>query len=334
MKDQDHSNEIVPLESFSLKYMMNITVVELLILELLIRQTEPLVRHRLFKDVNTYLELEQSSIDEYSSNNKEIENKKILNYIEKKETKTKRSILSQGSFYYSLNKLEKAGFIRFNRDTKGNIMTVEKTKNSKILIDKLMQHFIKFSVLSYDFELINELKQFLINKIGIQKLNTVLIIWIYITYDMRLLKSVQMVSDKLFILSRDQRKKNFEERGLDDIEITTVYNKKIREANEVFDAVLIPYVTKQSFFDMEFLDLLNEGFRVLKKRGFLVIIYEQKAPEINHNALNRLRNLYNKAQKRVIYTDQEIVNIIELSKIEQYELIKFAKESIILAWKS
>ncbi|TXT58547.1 MAG: hypothetical protein BAJALOKI2v1_350042 [Promethearchaeota archaeon] len=317
--------------AFSLIHMMDLSVVELLILELLIRHTQPVKRYILYEEVNEYLKQDgNKKIPSIKKPSHEESN--FLNYI--KDKKNSPYLISKGSFYYSLNSLEKRGFVKFRMDSKGKIKTVEKTEISLMLIENMIEHFIRFVGVAYDFSIVKELVDLLLERIGKKEIESILVVWLYLAFDMRLLKILENLSKKLFILSRIEEKDRFKEVGLMDIEISSILNEKIREANDIFDIVAIPYSSRYGLNGMKLIDILNEGMRVLKRDGVLVAIMEKEAPVVDHAGLDRLRELYNKANEEEIYTKKEILEILDRLSIDKFEIQNLAKHRVLLAWKT
>ncbi|TFF89241.1 MAG: hypothetical protein EU549_01280 [Promethearchaeota archaeon] len=318
--------------AFSLTHMMDLSVVELLILELLIRHAEPVKRYILYEELNEFLKQDRIKIKINSIKNLSTEKKNFLNYIKKK--KKSPYLLSKGSFYYSLNSLEERGFLKFNQDSKGKIKTVEKTEISVILIENMTKLFIRFIGVAYNFSNVKDLVNIILEKVGKTEIDSILVIWLYIVFDMRILKILENLCNKLFILSRIKEKERFEEMGLKNIEISTIFNKKIREANNVFDFVTIPFTTRQGLNEMELIDIFKEGIRVLKKDGVLVAIMEKEAPVVEHSGLDHLREIYNKINEDQIYKKEEILEILNILNIDRFEFQTLAQRRVLLVWKT
>ena len=317
--------------TFSIVDFIDLSIIELLTLEFLIRYGRPIVRHILYNQITNFLLRESAKLDNLEKMGLSNSELKYFNFLKAKKER-KKKILSTSSFYNSLSNLEKKGLIKFNKNERNKIISIEKTVLTNELMNDIIQHFISFWI-SYDFKIIIEIQELLLKKTGVASIENLLVIWLNFVHDMRLLQMFSRVSDTVFLLSKIDPTKEISESGLDNIKLTSIYNARIREPNEMFDAVIMPFYLITEIEGMNRIDLINDSLRVLKEDGNLVLIIDKKLPASNEVVLNRIVNLYNKANMGEVFTKQQILEDINKSNLKNYELIEHKGIFIVIGKK-
>ncbi|TFF89240.1 MAG: hypothetical protein EU549_01275 [Promethearchaeota archaeon] len=318
-------------EFINLIHFMDLNIIELLILELLIRHEEPIIRYTLYYELDEYLETFKKEFSFSKPKKLSKEEKKLKEYNRKLLAKS--NLLAPSSFYNSLNNLEKRGFIRYYYDKKGKIRSIEATNLLNDLIEELGEHIIKLIGVSTDFEYVDNIMDFLKTRLGKDYVDSVLIIWLPFLFDMRIIKRVKKLTKKLFLLSRIDDKEDLKDRGLEDIEITQTYRNTIREPNNVFDIVLIPYFMDIRIQDLGMIDILKEGYRTLKDNGILITFIGQSPPKTNHRILNRIRKIHNQAFMNRLFSKKQVINHLKQADIKNYEFAKYEFQLILIIKK-
>lgn len=335
MNDKSVNNQVNNInlsEIFSIIHFLDLNVVELLILELFIKYTDPIVRFNLFNEVDEFLNTFKKRSDTISDPSLSNVERKLVNHIN--EIEAKKQIIAPSSFYNSLKKLEKRGFIKFNYNPQGKIETIETTELPIILIEKLGQHFVNFLGASNDFKYVENLIEFLQQKLAIKSIKSLLIIWIPFLFDTRIINSLKSISDKCFLLSRIQSKQELEEKGLCDIKITKTLEKTLREPSEIFDIIGIPYYMNGAIKELALVDILKEAYRTLKNDGMLIALIDRPIPKINHNTMNRIGIMYNNANSNSVFTKHQIKDHMKEAQIPNYNFIEYERQLILVAKKS
>ncbi|TXT58546.1 MAG: hypothetical protein BAJALOKI2v1_350041 [Promethearchaeota archaeon] len=328
IEDKDFTSQ----ESINLIHFMDLNIIELLILELLIRHEDPVVRYTLYHELDEFLGTFKKKLMFSNAEDLSETEKKLRKYNNKLLEKSK--LLSPSSFYNSLNNLENRGFIRFYYNKKGKIKEIETTDLSNTLIEELGKYVVKLIGVSTDFDLVENLMEFLKKTFGKDYVESILIIWLPFLFDMRIIKRVRKLTEKLFLLSRIDDKEELEDRGLEDIEITQSYGNVIREPNNVFDIVVIPYLIDPAIEGLSIVDLLKEGYRIIKENGFLLTFIGRTPPRTKHRILNRIREIHNQAFEDGLFSKKEIINHLKHAEIKNYEFLKYGRQLILIIRKN
>ncbi|MFX1325845.1 MAG: hypothetical protein ACFE8N_12905, partial [Promethearchaeota archaeon] len=116
-------NEKLQVEGISIRDIGNLSIVELLVLQKLLRHGKPVVRHILYNEISQFLIREQKKVaDSINLNDLPDGAQKFHRFLKSKKK------FSSSSFYYSLDNLESKGLVKFNYDDKNRIETVQATK--------------------------------------------------------------------------------------------------------------------------------------------------------------------------------------------------------------
>ena len=316
-----------PIMAYSIADFINLSLVEILTLELLLRHSEPVVRHTLFLEVSQFLESEQTSLDSIDRKKLDPSEKRYLQFLQKKERK-----FSTSSFYNNLKNLEIRGLIKSNLNVKGKVESIEITSLTDPLIQVIMQHFIRFGVRAEE-NIMRSLRKAILEKIGKTKFDNLLVIWLNEYVDLQILRLAYGVSDSMFILSENDFTKDLENSGLERVTFSSIHNKMIREPNDIFDISFFPFFYKDcEIYGLTLAECLKEAVRVTKKNGVIVITAQVKLPEPEEFLLSQIMDIYEKANLRTIYEIDELKEHFKEAGISKMEVFDFNGELLGIGW--
>ncbi len=313
--------------------LVDMTVLELLILEFLIRYGAPIQRHTLYMQISNFLEYQFKRAQEVNENNLTKEELKYYEFIKGRWYNQK--FISTSSFYNNLKKLEEKGLLRYNLGENDKVETIETTHLTRAAIDLYLKHFITYRI-GTDPEIIIEIKDLVLKKMNKQSFQNMLIIWFPAFLDIRLLGFFSQQSDTVFLLSDLDFSKDIEEVGLNDIEITSIFGENIREPNEIFDLVVIPFYFHKNIDTLTHLDFIKEAIRVAKNDGYVILVMDEEIEPPEHSVLRRLTELFNRANSSTNFTMEEIeddLSQVGLKKTE-YEIFDYKEQIIVIIPKS
>lgn len=333
-KDRSKSNtlmtkpneEVSLMDTISIKHIVNLSIVDMIMLQLLLKHEKPIVRHILYNEISQFLTREKKKVvksvkfDNRSPGAKEF--KELLENDKK---------LSTSSFYNSLKNLEGKGLVKSNKDGKNKIVSVEATQYTEILINTISKHVIRFGLIESEksknlpFILREIIKKETAKQEGINKLETTLYISFSDFINPKCIQVLFNATNNLFVLLREEIAENIPKFGLK-IQTTSIFNKTIREPDNFFDTVVIPYQFKKTDLkDITKEIILKEAFRIVKENGLVFIYGYTDLPDIEHALLNVFINWV-----KNVYTD------IETSSEEKFkkDLINAgAKETKVFVYK-
>ena len=138
---EPNENSIL-MDSISIKHIVNLSIVDMLMLQLLLKHEKPVVRHILYNEISQFLTREKQkvvkSIKFDKSSPGAAEFKKLLE-IDKK--------FSTSSFYNSLKNLEGKGLVKSNKNERDKVVSVEATQYTEILINTISKHVLRFGLI-------------------------------------------------------------------------------------------------------------------------------------------------------------------------------------------
>jgi len=318
-----------PLDSFSIKDIVNLSIVDMIMLQLLLKRTKPVVRHNLYHEISNFLTREKQKVftsTDFSDLPDGAE--KFKNFLQSSNGKK----FSSSSLYYSLDNLEKKGLVKFNYDEKDRVESVEATQYTKILINTILKHIIEFGLIEAEQsiflpEIIKEVvEEKVFSDLGDKKFGTLLYIWFSNFINIKCINIFSTLTNNLFILSNKEAFGNISKLGLENVQNTSLFSNTIRESDNFFDGVFIPYHFRNTNFkDVSKESILAESFRIVKEKGVVIIHSYTNVPDIDHAFLN----IFTKWVKN-IYTDVEFYS----EKAFKDELLKAgAKEAEVFVYK-
>lgn len=315
------------MDSISIKNIVNLSIVDMIMLQLLLRHEKPIVRHILYNEISQFLTREKQNVvksikfDNRSPGAKEF-----------KELLQKDKPFSTSSFYNSLKNLETKGLVKSNKDERDKIVSVEATQYTEILINTISKHVIRFGLIEVEKnrnlpDIIKEVIEKEILKLKEKKkLETALYVSFGDYINAKCIKILFKATDNLFVLLKKEISENISKLGLENVQNTTIFNGTIRESDNFFDAVIIPYHFKST--DIKGLTketILKEAFRIIKENGIVIIHGYTELPNIEHALLN----IFIKWVKNV-YTDIKTSSEV---KFKEELLNAGAKEVKVFVYK-
>lgn len=261
-----------------IKEYLDLSIAELIILQLLSRYQMPFVRYSL------YLELNQ--------------------FIQNSDEKA----ISVSSFYNSLKNLEKRGIIKSNIRNDGKARTIEPNQRTKSIVEMIMQNLLKISTINiYDFQY--EILEKILDKIGLNHFNTLLTTFFFEYIDLRLFHEYVKIADEVSILTKNETYDVLIKMGLEGIRKASIYNGIIREPNDFFDIIILPfYFYNPDFLEMKKINILKESIRVTKKNGIIILTAMSPLPKTQNFFADELIRLYNEFNAYKEITQEEMSN--------------------------
>ena len=323
----DQTEKKKSIDSFSIKDIVNLSIVDMVMLQLLMKHTKPVVRHNLYNEISQFLTKEKQKVAEITNfNDVPAGAKKFKKFIQTNK------IFSSSSLYYSLDNLEKKGLVKFNYDKKDRVESVEATQYTEILINTILKHIIEFGLIEAEQskflpEIIKEVvEEKVLSDLEEKKFGTMLYIWFSNFINVKCINIFSTLTKNLFILSNKEAFENIYKLGLENVQNTSLFSNTIRESDNFFDGVFVPYHFRNTNFkDVSKESILSEAFRIVKENGVVIIHSYTNVPDIDHAFLN----IFTKWVK-YIYTD------IEFYSEEGFkdELLKAgAKEAEVFVYK-
>jgi hypothetical protein len=294
------------IESISIRDIGNLSIVELLVLQKLMRHGRPVVRHILFNEVSQFLLREQGKVaNSLDFKDLPVGAQKFNQFLKSKKK------FSSSSFYYSLDNLEGKGLVKFNKDKNNRVESVEATRYTEVLNSTVLKHIIKFGILVPEQDrFLTEIIKEAIKLIEDKKFGTILYIWFREFIIPEFMKVLSAMTENLFILSREKIFENATKLGLNNVQPTALFNGTIRESDNFFDAVIVPYHYKdESVLGITKQQILKEVFRITKSSGVVIIHGFVPIPNIDHGILNIFTKWVKEIYKGLVfYTEEEFQN--------------------------
>jgi predicted transcriptional regulator len=286
MTNQIEENEF--MNTISIKHIVNLSIVDMIMLQLLLKHEKPVVRHILYNEISHFLTREKQKVaksikfDKRSPGAKEF---KDLLIQDKK--------FSTSSFYNSLKNLEAKGLVKSNKDDNNKILSVEATQYTEVLINTISKHVIRFGLIESEKNknLPDIIKEVIENEIlrpnDKSKLGTALYVSFGDYINAKCIKNLYKTTNNLFLLFKEEMVENISKIGLENIQNTSIFMKTIREPDNFFDVVIIPYHFKSiDIKDLSKETILKEAFRIIKDNGVVLIHGYTELPNIEHALLN------------------------------------------------
>ncbi|MHA1240429.1 MAG: hypothetical protein ACTSQU_06505 [Promethearchaeota archaeon] len=323
----DQNEKKTPIDSFSIKDIVNLSIVDMVMLQLLLRHSEPVVRHNLYNEISRFLTQEKQKVVELTNfNDVPVGAQKFQEFLHINKK------FSSSSLYYSLANLEKKGLVKFNYDKKDRVESVEATQYTEILINTILKHVIKFGVIEAEQnkflpKIIKEVvEEKVLTGLKNKKFGTMLYICFSNIINAKCISFFSTITNNLFILSNMEAFENVSKLGIDNVQYSSLFNKTIRESDNFFDGVIIPYHFKDIIFKgVSKKTILEEAFRIVKENGVVIIHGYTTLPDIDHAFFN----VFTEWVKN-IYTDVEFYSEEEFKD----KLLKAgAKEAEVFVYK-
>lgn len=271
-------------------------------------------------------------MEKFSNENlKDYENR-LIDYIEKKEKNGTN--LSTSSFYNNLSNLEKRGLIKFNLNHKGRIDTIEPTPLARSVVKTLLQFFMDSTVIpdfvKFDEELTNEI----IKRSKKTHLDNLMGVWLSEYIHLRLVNWFKTLADEVYVLSRKNNYDDYSKTDLEDVRISEVYNKKIREPDNIIEMVAIPNYKKTThFYGMDRFEILTELYRIIREDGMIVLVAKAPFPLTQDIAADEILQIYKESISNLIFSKEKILNDLESTGFTNNEIFDYKGMIVALGKK-
>jgi hypothetical protein len=270
--------------NYDIQDFSDLSILELITLQLLSRHKEPIVRHSLFMEVQQFFQKDR-----------DITLKEDIN-VSSSEQKFRiftqnRNPISTSSFYNNLKNLEKKGLLSFK--DKGNIRLIEANELTKTVEEVIFHHFF-VTRMPFEVEAMIESGTKILNTVGKEKFESFLLIWLYDNADLSFFRLLSTLTDSFFILCEEELYNNTINKSIETIKYSRVFNDLIREPDNAFECVFITYLDKKSgFHGINRSNLLKEAIRVGRKGGFIIVSNYSELPKTKNYVTNSLVKIYN-----------------------------------------
>ena len=303
--------------NYKIQEFADLSILELVTLQLLSRHQEPIVRHSLFLEVQQFFQKDQNNNHKANIGVSESE-QKFITFTQN------RNPISTSSFYNNLNNLAKKGLLSFQDS--GNIRLIEANELTKLVENVVFQHFFR-TRMPFEVDSMIESSTEILKTIGKAKFDSFLLIWLYDNADLPFFRLITNVTDYPFILCDEELYNSTINKSIDAIKYTNVFNGLIREPDDVFEFTFISYLDRESgFFGMNRGSMLKEAIRVTKKGGHVVLTNYSELPLTENYATNNLIQIYNTINKYQISNKKQLEEDMRkagLNKITILELKGF-----------
>lgn len=317
----------VPIDSISIKHIANLSIVDMVMLQLLQKHEKPVIRHILYNEISQFLTRERKKVSKSLKTDSIAAGAEEFNNWLEEPTR-----FSSSSLYYSLDQLESKGLVKYNRDENGKVNSVEATQYTEILINTILKHVVKFGLIDTEQskflpKIIKEvIGDKILSALGKKNFGTLLYIWFSDLLNTNCMKLFSSLSNNLFVLSSQSAFESVQKLDIENTQFTSIFNSTIRESDRFFDGVIIPYHFKHTNFEeVTKQSILKEAFRVVKDNGIVIIHSYTEIPNINHAIfdifIKWVENIYEELE---FYTEEKF----------RQELIKAgAKETEVFVHK-
>jgi len=190
--------------------------------------------------------------------------------------------ISASSFYNSLNKLERKGFLEFSADSMGNISLVHLTPKSD---NAFKQIGSLFSFTGFNFRsFFPEIASFIINQLGVtQEVDSILVISQEASLDVHAYPIIERYAKHIHVVAANDSFQKYVLPYSSEIHQTKILSGKVREPDKDFDACyLTSYQKRKEFFNLSSTELLKEAVRVTKSAGLVIVASFSIPPKVNH----------------------------------------------------
>ncbi|MBY9014175.1 MAG: hypothetical protein KGD68_00645 [Candidatus Lokiarchaeota archaeon] len=325
MSEKDEQSTL--LESISIKHIANLSIVDMVMLQLLLKHEKPVIRHILYNEISQFLTRERKKVAKAIKFDKEAPGAEEFNEWLQEPTR-----FSSSSLYYSLDNLESKGLVKYNRNENNKVISVEATKYTEILLNTVLKHIIKFGLIDTEQnkflpEIIKEVVgDKILSTLDTKSFGTLLYIWFSDLINTKCMNLFSSLSDNLFVLSNRETFESVLKLGIDNVQRTSIFNDTIRESDKFFDGIVLPYhFKKTNFGEVSKHSILKEAFRIVKDNGVVIIHSYTEIPNVNHAIfdifIKWVENIYEELE---FYTEEKF----------KQELIKAgAKKAEVFVYK-
>jgi hypothetical protein len=298
-------------ESISIKDLVNLSIVDMVMLQLLLKHEKPVVRHILYNEITQFLTREKQKVAKSTKFNSDpdgaTEFQKFLQMDKK---------FSSSSLYYSLDNLESKGLVKYHYDDRKRVEFVEATRYTEVLVNTILKHIIKFGLIEAEqSKFLPGIIKEVVEEKEKKHFGTMLYIWFSNFINVKCINTFSTITDNLFVLSKEEAFENVSKLGLKNVQNSSIFNDTIRESDSFFDGVIVPYHFRTAKLEgVTKSDILKEAFRIIKNDGLVIIHGYTKIPVIDHAFFNIFTKWVNDIYKDIVfYTEEEFQNELEVA---------------------
>ena len=309
--------------NYKIQEFADLSILELVTLQLLSRHQEPIVRHSLFLEVQQFFLTDQNNNHKADKSVSDSE-QKFSNFTQN------RNPISTSSFYNNLNNLAKKGLLSFKDN--GNIRLIEANELTK-LVENVVFHHLFRTRMPFEVGAMLESSTEILKTIGKAKFDSFLLIWLYDNADIPFFRLLTNVTDYPFILCEEELYNNTINKSIDTITQTKVFNGLIREPDDAFECTFISYLDKKSgFFGINRSILLKEAIRVTKKGGNVILTNYSELPSTENYVTNSLIQIYNKINKYQISNKKQLEEDMRKAGLNRISILEIKGFIFGIGW--
>ena len=277
----------------------DLSVADIITLQFLARYSNPVVRHTLFNEVKQFIEFKEKSIEVKENDGISQPSAKFYNFVNLSKK------LSTGSFYYSLEKLEKRGLLITNGKT-GKV-SINPTQFTNYIPKLLLKFLINNNIMDSN-EYRDNFFKLILKKIEHIHFDRTLSIWLSEYVPLSITNQLSDFTKEMYILSKNELKKSNNNKNTDKYRYTEIIGGLFREREDFFDASFIPvYKKNPKFFNMTRTKILNEVIRVTKPHGYIILVSIADIKITDNVFINELIKLYKAAYINRTFTEEELL---------------------------
>ena len=201
--------------------------------------------------------------------------------------------LARSTFYNSLQKLEEKGFVAFQEDSKsGRAKSVIATPLGKIAT-KMITQMMVFNIWDIGAILKDSVPQ-IIAKTELTPVHSMLLIHFDELMTIELLDDFYYpYSEELYVMTDDEGFNRYLKRGITRIHQSKFQRNRIREPKDFFDIACLVRYRKTDKFGISETEMLQEGLRVTKSGGKIIIVTISDISQANHFVPDSFSNFVN-----------------------------------------
>ncbi len=292
----------------------DLSIADIITLQFLTRYSNPVVRHTLFNEVKQFIEFKEKVVEIKDKSLPSPASEKFYNFINLSKK------LSTGSFYYSLDKLEKRGLLTSNGKT-GKV-SINPTQFTNYVPQLLLKFLINNNIMDSN-EYRDDFFKKMLSKIENSHFDRILSIWLSEYVPLSIANQLSDFTKEMYILSKNEidKSKNYKNRVK--YRYTEIIGGLFREREDFFDASFIPvYKKNPKFYNMTRNKILKEIIRVTKPNGYIILVSIADIKISENLFINELIKLYKAAYINRTFTVEELykdMSEVGLNKIDVFE---------------
>ena len=235
------------------------------------------------------------------------------------------------SYYKRLDRLEKKGLIRYVDTSSPRNQTIEITPfGEKFLTD--MFFFSLLGLINFD-EITPQLMQAIIPRLERSHFGQILVVNMEIGITSKTINMISSLADQTFLLADPYDFELSIKSGLSpNILRSDFLDGHIREANDVFDAVVVIGYDSNfgMYYEQDTKMVLNEAIRVLAKGGVFLVVTNEAIPDIDNIVIQAIRKSIEHTNAMGNETIENVMKNLKSYQLERIDAISHG--GIIVAW--